>query len=150
MKTVTRLIYLPALVLLVIMMIACAAPPVKDDGSTTTKVVPSWPAPPAAPRIQWVREICQPEQICRRSGFWQRFKEILAGRSRTGMVKPYGLYVDSRQRLFITTPVVYSLLWCFPSKITKNLNPLVIRIRHVNNILGIDGDSCRHPELAGL
>lgn len=104
MKTVTRLIYLPALVLLVIMMIACAAPPVKDDGSTTTKVVPSWPAPPAAPRIQWVREIRQPEQICRRQGFWQRFKEILAGRSRTGMVKPYGLYVDSRKRLFIIDP----------------------------------------------
>jgi len=101
MKTVTRLTYLLALVLLA-MMVACAAPPVKDDGST--KVVPSWPAPPAAPRIQWVREISQPEQICRRQGFWQRFKEILAGRSRTQMVKPYGLYADSQERLFIIDP----------------------------------------------
>jgi sugar lactone lactonase YvrE len=101
MKKITRLIYLLALVLL-FMMIACATPPVKDDAST--KVLPSWPAPPAAPRIQWVREIRQPEQLRRQRGFWQRFKEILVGGSRAKLVKPYGLYVDSRQRLFIIDP----------------------------------------------
>jgi len=101
MKTVTRLTYLLALILLV-MMVACVTPPVKDDASV--KMVLSWPASPAAPRIQWLREIRYPARQNRRPGFWQRLKEVLAGRSRTPMIKPYGLYIDDHQHLFIVDP----------------------------------------------
>ncbi len=87
---------------LVALSAACVAPPKKSGPPAIVR--PSWPAPPAAARIQWVRDIRQPEQLQRQEGFWHRVRDFLVGRSRTLLVKPYGLYVDAGRKLFIVDP----------------------------------------------
>ena len=81
---------------------ACAAPPKKSGPPAVVR--PSWPAPPAAARIQWVREIRRPELLHRQKGFWHRVRDFLVGQSQTQLVKPYGLHVDAGRNLFIVDP----------------------------------------------
>jgi sugar lactone lactonase YvrE len=60
-----------------------------------------WPGPPLEPRIQWVREIRTPQDAGAARGFWQRLGRFIGGEAETGIVRPYGVFLDDRDRLFI-------------------------------------------------
>jgi DNA-binding beta-propeller fold protein YncE len=80
----------------------CAAPPVRHTVEEQKNLV--WPSPPEQPRITYVRDIVFPRDIRRDSGVWDRIKELVTGRTRREMVRPYGLTLDADENLMIADP----------------------------------------------
>jgi sugar lactone lactonase YvrE len=60
-----------------------------------------WPGPPASPRVRWVGEFKEWDTTVVKKGLWKRLKEALIGQEPRFIVKPYGIYVDGQDRLFI-------------------------------------------------
>jgi DNA-binding beta-propeller fold protein YncE len=80
----------------------CASPPVRHTAEERQDLV--WPPPPEQPRISYVRDIVFPRDIRRESGVWDRIKELITGRTRREMVRPYGLTLDADENLLIADP----------------------------------------------
>jgi DNA-binding beta-propeller fold protein YncE len=60
-----------------------------------------WPAPPEQPRIQFVRSIAGKSDL--KQGKFKRLKDALAGEDEGDkIIKPYGVAVDSRNRIFVS------------------------------------------------
>lgn len=62
---------------------------------------PQWPPLPMEPRIQWVKEISDYRDVGITKGFWQRVVELVFGEDTTRIVKPYGVFCDGKERLFV-------------------------------------------------
>lgn len=60
-----------------------------------------WPKPPAIPRISFVNSISLPVDMGITESVFQGFLRYLAGKPETPMVNPYGLAVDSENRLYV-------------------------------------------------
>ena len=60
-----------------------------------------WPGPPLEPRIQWIREIRTYQDAGTSKGFWQRFKNFIVGETETSILRPYGVFNDDRDCLFV-------------------------------------------------
>lgn len=60
-----------------------------------------WPALPLEPKIQWEKEIRNYQDLGIKPGFWKRVWGFIAGEVPTDIVKPYGIYSDDKQRLFV-------------------------------------------------
>lgn len=60
-----------------------------------------WPPLPMEPRIQWVREIHDYTDVGITKGFWKRITDFVAGASDIRIGKPYGVFVDDQERLFV-------------------------------------------------
>lgn len=60
-----------------------------------------WPPAPFEPRIQWVRGIHSRLDAGIAKSFWKKVVEFVAGEEKDGISKPYGIYVDPQERLFI-------------------------------------------------
>lgn len=60
-----------------------------------------WPPPPAEARIQWVMEIQNRLDAGIGKTFWQRVVEFVAGQEKDVIGKPYGIYADARERIFV-------------------------------------------------
>lgn len=60
-----------------------------------------WPSLPTPPRIAWVKEIRDFEDAGIGKTFWQRASEFLTGEADRRIGKPYGVYVDAKERIFI-------------------------------------------------
>ncbi len=63
-----------------------------------------WPTSPEDPRITFVREIRFPRDISRNSGIWNWIQELLVGKDRSTLVRPYGVTVDQDDNLLIADP----------------------------------------------
>lgn len=80
--------------------ISCTSPELRSV-QQTMEVKPSWPPSPAKARIVWQQEIHDFSDYRPRQGLWQRLGRLLVGQRKVGMVKPYGVYADDQQHLFI-------------------------------------------------
>ena len=60
-----------------------------------------WPPLPLPSRITWVKEIRDYQDLGITKGMWQRVVDFVAGAGNTRIGKPYGLFHDGQQRLFI-------------------------------------------------
>ena len=69
-----------------------------------TKPPLAWPPPPAEPRIVFVREIAEPQDIGVRPAALLRFANWITGvsNSRQKMDRPFGLSLDSAENLLVT------------------------------------------------
>lgn len=76
----------------------CATVNTPDDPS-----VPGiyWPSFPLEPRIQWTKEIRNRHDAGIGKSLWKRMVELVAGEEQDHIVKPYGIYVDAEERLFV-------------------------------------------------
>jgi len=72
--------------------------------ATETKRLPVWPPPPAEPRIVFVREISEPQDIGVRPPALLRFANWITGvsNSRQKMDRPFGLALDDAENLLVT------------------------------------------------
>ncbi len=86
--------------LLIFSLLACSGAVPRQQPAKTVKQ-PVWPPPPARSRIAWQREIRNISDYRPGQGFWQRLGRLLVGEREVTMVKPYGVYVDGQDRLFI-------------------------------------------------
>jgi len=80
-------------------LLACS--PVRPDRTTLVGHELQWPALPMEPKIRWVQEIRNYQDVGLQQGFWKRVWGFIAGESRTDIVKPYGIFCDEAQRLFV-------------------------------------------------
>lgn len=80
---------------------ACVEPskPSIETGSVTEK--PAWPAAPLPARITWQGEIRDFRDFRKHESFWQRLAGLIVGQRRTGLVKPYGIYADDHNHIFV-------------------------------------------------
>ncbi len=62
---------------------------------------PVWPASPAPPRIAWQGEIKDFRDFRRQESFWQRLAGLVVGQRQSGLVKPYGIYADDHDHIFV-------------------------------------------------
>lgn len=60
-----------------------------------------WPPLPMESRIQWLQAIRQSEDVGITPGFWGRLKALLVGEASRGIIKPYGIFVDRNERIFV-------------------------------------------------
>lgn len=60
-----------------------------------------WPPAPFEPRIQWLSKIHNRQDAGIGKSFWKRVVEFVVGEEKDGISKPYGIYVDAQERLFI-------------------------------------------------
>ena len=91
------IIFFPLLVLLLLSGCAGSAP--QRRGGDYREL--QWPALPTPPRITWVKEIRDFEDAGISKGFWQRALELLTGEPDQRIGKPYGVYVDQKERIFV-------------------------------------------------
>lgn len=91
-----------AIILLVMSTVFTGSSIVSQDG--TQRIV--WPAPPQEPRIEFLQQIASPADIgVERSWLGAIFDWIVgANESLTGMVKPMGVAVDRKKKLYVTDP----------------------------------------------
>lgn len=75
-------------------------------GPVSTKPVPElyWPAPPEKARVAWVQEIRSAAEAGIREGLWRRLVRLVTGESAAPLGRPYGIYVDNEDRLYVTDP----------------------------------------------
>lgn len=60
-----------------------------------------WPSPPAEAKIHWVKEIRHQGDAGIEKSFWARVGAFLVGERNMGIVKPYGVLFDQKDRLVI-------------------------------------------------
>ena len=77
----------------------CAAAPPLREGRPAVHL--QWPSLPAPARIQWVREISDYNDLGMSRGFWSRLSDLLVGEPDYRIVRPYGIYMDLSNRLFV-------------------------------------------------
>jgi len=63
-----------------------------------------WPPPPMKARIRYLSSIATSDDIRGEKGFWRRFWEFFRGPQIDAMVKPMGLAVDRRGRIYVADP----------------------------------------------
>lgn len=61
-----------------------------------------WPPPPWEPRIEFLYSITTPDDLQIKKGFFRRLWEFIAGESREGLVKPFGVFADEGGRIYVT------------------------------------------------
>jgi DNA-binding beta-propeller fold protein YncE len=87
--------------LLVVLSVAgCATGGGSFRGKTTDREL-QWPPLPQTPKIVWVKEVKNHQDVGIAKGFWKRVAEFIAGAEENGIGKPYGVFVDENERLFI-------------------------------------------------
>jgi DNA-binding beta-propeller fold protein YncE len=86
-------------VIMLSMLAGCATADKPYTSAPVDKVV--WPPPPLEPRIAWVQSIATPEDAGIRKGFWGRLWSTMVGQEPSRIVRPYGVYVDRKKRIYI-------------------------------------------------
>jgi len=74
-------------------------PKINADSVQQEKLL--WPSPPSEPRIEFLASIYGPEDLHIKKGFLRRIWESIAGESREGLVKPFGVFADEG-KLYVT------------------------------------------------
>ncbi|RLB74533.1 MAG: 6-bladed beta-propeller [Deltaproteobacteria bacterium] len=89
------------LIILSLLLVSCVESPKPsiETGSVIEK--PVWPAPPAPARIAWQGEIKDFRDFRKQESFWQRLVGLIVGQRQSGLVKPYGIYVDDHGHIFV-------------------------------------------------
>lgn len=87
------------LLILVLFLSGCAGSAPQRKGGDYREL--QWPPLPVPPRITWVKEIRDFHDVGINKGFWQRAAELLTGEADPRIGKPYGVYVDAKERMFI-------------------------------------------------
>jgi sugar lactone lactonase YvrE len=96
-----------AMVLLCLCLASCVTAPSPRESGLKREI--QWPPLPLMARIVWVKEIRDYQDVGISKAFWQRVTEFFTGEEDTRIGKPYGVYADDRQRLFIVD-VAYALI----------------------------------------
>jgi DNA-binding beta-propeller fold protein YncE len=78
---------------------ACAT--TQPAQTTTSNYELQWPARPAAPKIKWIKQVRNYQDMGLNKGFWKRVWGFIVGESVTDIIKPYGIYSDDKKRLFV-------------------------------------------------
>jgi len=60
-----------------------------------------WPPAPFEARIRWVKSIHNRHDAGIEKGFWRKVVEFVTGKETEGISKPYGIYADAKDRLFV-------------------------------------------------
>ncbi|BCB96011.1 hypothetical protein JZK55_09330 [Dissulfurispira thermophila] len=61
-----------------------------------------WPPPPWKPKIEFLYTITTPDDMQIKKGFFRRLWEFIAGESKKGVVKPFGVFADDSGRVYVT------------------------------------------------
>lgn len=78
----------------VLLLAACVGTATNDVRLTDPDVEIVWPGPPQQARIRYLYSFSQPAHIGIKSGIIKRFVQLIAGKERQGMVRPYAVAVD--------------------------------------------------------
>ncbi len=93
-------------ILIIIMIIMAAVMSIAmGSGKTAGEVQKErlvWPPPPWEPKIEFLYSITTPDDMQIKKGFFRRIWEFVAGESREGVVKPFGVFADDNGRLYVT------------------------------------------------
>lgn len=77
---------------------ACALPQIRQENA---KAPPQWPPYPNPARIVWVKDIKDHKDFGISKSFWKRMLDMITGGKDSGIVRPYGIFVDNKKRLFV-------------------------------------------------
>lgn len=98
MKT-KRLVKIFLLPLFLLLLASCATSPAAGPRSSNRELL--WPPLPMESRIQWVSEFRDYHEVGITKGFWKMIGEFVFGEEETRLRKPYGVYKDDRDRIFV-------------------------------------------------
>jgi DNA-binding beta-propeller fold protein YncE len=63
-----------------------------------------WPRAPEQARIEWLGEVRKPSDLGIRPGLFRRILHFFVGEEKLNLVRPHGVSVDAKGRLWITDP----------------------------------------------
>ncbi len=78
-----------------------------------------WPPPPDTPKVQFIREIKKIEDFEEDKGFFSRFLDIVFGKKKKIMVKPFGSYIKGNKLYFTDTGSKAVFIFDFKRKSVK-------------------------------
>ncbi len=90
------------LLLCCLLLAACSAPPTWRQPVAGPRL--QWPPAPAPARLEWLGQVRNFEDAGITKGFWRKFADFLAGGKDEAIGRPYGIYADDQERLFIADP----------------------------------------------
>lgn len=88
-------------IVLVAMLLMSLGMAPQTDASSLPKERLVWPPPPSEPKIEFLYSISGPGDLEIKKGFFRRLWEVVAGESREGLTKPFGVFADDRGKLFV-------------------------------------------------
>jgi DNA-binding beta-propeller fold protein YncE len=80
---------------------ACAATPPHDHAA---QVPILWPAPPAQPRIAYVRSFSKAEDLGIGRGFWQWLSDFFTGGQEFHLIRPMAIVVTADKTIYVADP----------------------------------------------
>lgn len=95
----TLLLVLALLISLILSSCATLVAPGAEDDSVRQEL--QWPSLPLSPRIVWVKEIRDYQDIGISKSVWQRVRDVFTGATKERIGKPYGVLFDDRDRLVV-------------------------------------------------
>jgi DNA-binding beta-propeller fold protein YncE len=80
--------------------------------AATPKKDLTWPPPPAAPRIRYLRSLTGPADLGIRRSFWGRAFGAITGQSqRDALAKPFGIALDQDDNLLVVDTSANTVFW---------------------------------------
>ncbi|MDD2852689.1 MAG: 6-bladed beta-propeller [Desulfuromonadaceae bacterium] len=89
------------LLLIFILLTLCAGCASLNTSSELEKKELFWPSAPFDPKIQWVKGIHNRNDAGVEKSFWRKVVDFVAGEETDGISKPYGVYADAEERVFV-------------------------------------------------
>lgn len=62
----------------------------------------TWPPPPWEPKVEFLYSITTPDDMQIKKGFFRRMWEFVAGGTREGLIKPFGVFADDNGKIYVT------------------------------------------------
>lgn len=96
-------LYRTALAAMLLALVACAAPAPGPEDAAPSAATLAWPAPPAEPRVVFVRSISSPKDLAFTKGFFTRLFEAFFGETQERIVRPMSV-LQAGEVLYVGDP----------------------------------------------
>ncbi len=105
---------------MLLLVTGCAGPePAPQSDGQPDQAAPVWPAPPAPPRIRYLRSVSAPGDWGITRSFWRRTFDALAGRAEERLIRPSA--VAMRDEVLYVTDLGAQALWILDAKRNRAL-----------------------------
>ncbi len=85
----------------IVLLSSCASPDLQPKGDRPSSTI-VWPLPPEQPRIAFMRNIAEPNDLGIKKSFFRKVFEFIVGKeAEPHLIRPYGVFSDGKGKLYV-------------------------------------------------